>query len=285
VVTVTRLASESSLEKNNTDDDDDTGRDGGNPPPVPATLTLGDGSSDGDGTSHAHPQQRRQRHGLHEGNSDFAATAPNPTRFDNNSSNSDQENMEVTQCKVPHNWVVRSASEDSGNNEALENDEEGENLCNCQFSLAYGNLPRSCSTPLLSPSYKGHATGCYCFIPVRVHRNLGDPANCHHTRNAQGESTSPVVAPEGLKHESGLELITAKGVSGITASRLRSSESEDPHWPLLYPHPREVRVWTQASPPPGRTLSSWARHVTAANMQKAMQGTTAPHLLAFIGIG
>lgn len=39
---------------------------------------------------------------------------------------------------VAREWVVRSASDDAGEEEALEDDEEGEDLCNCQFSLAYG---------------------------------------------------------------------------------------------------------------------------------------------------
>ncbi|KAH8978707.1 P-loop containing nucleoside triphosphate hydrolase protein [Lactarius akahatsu] len=39
---------------------------------------------------------------------------------------------------IARDWVVRSASEDSGDEEALEDEEEGEDLCNCQFSLAYG---------------------------------------------------------------------------------------------------------------------------------------------------
>ena len=39
---------------------------------------------------------------------------------------------------VAREWVVRSASEDLGDHEAPEDEEEGEDLCNCQFSLAYG---------------------------------------------------------------------------------------------------------------------------------------------------
>jgi elongation factor 3 len=39
---------------------------------------------------------------------------------------------------VAREWVVRSASDDAGVEEAPEDDEEGEDLCNCQFSLAYG---------------------------------------------------------------------------------------------------------------------------------------------------
>ena len=35
-------------------------------------------------------------------------------------------------------WVVRSASDDVNEEEVLEDEEEGEDLCNCQFSLAYG---------------------------------------------------------------------------------------------------------------------------------------------------
>ena len=35
-------------------------------------------------------------------------------------------------------WVVRSASEDANDGEVPEDEEEGEDLCNCQFSLAYG---------------------------------------------------------------------------------------------------------------------------------------------------
>ncbi|KAJ7118939.1 P-loop containing nucleoside triphosphate hydrolase protein [Mycena epipterygia] len=39
---------------------------------------------------------------------------------------------------VTHEWVVRSATEDDGDEAVLEDEEEGEDLCNCQFSLAYG---------------------------------------------------------------------------------------------------------------------------------------------------
>ncbi|KAH9961146.1 P-loop containing nucleoside triphosphate hydrolase protein [Lactifluus volemus] len=39
---------------------------------------------------------------------------------------------------IVRDWVVRSASEDSDDGEELEDEEEGEDLCNCQFSLAYG---------------------------------------------------------------------------------------------------------------------------------------------------
>ena len=35
-------------------------------------------------------------------------------------------------------WVVRSASDDVNEEQVLEDEEEGEDLCNCQFSLAYG---------------------------------------------------------------------------------------------------------------------------------------------------
>ncbi|KAF5373121.1 hypothetical protein D9758_001486 [Tetrapyrgos nigripes] len=39
---------------------------------------------------------------------------------------------------VTREWVVRSASDDLEDEEVLEDEEEGEDLCNCQFSLAYG---------------------------------------------------------------------------------------------------------------------------------------------------
>ncbi|TFK69645.1 hypothetical protein BDN72DRAFT_959424 [Pluteus cervinus] len=39
---------------------------------------------------------------------------------------------------VAREYVVRSASEDVEDAEALDDEEEGEDLCNCQFSLAYG---------------------------------------------------------------------------------------------------------------------------------------------------
>lgn len=39
---------------------------------------------------------------------------------------------------VAREWVVRSATEDIEEHEAPEDEEEGEDLCNCQFSLAYG---------------------------------------------------------------------------------------------------------------------------------------------------
>lgn len=39
---------------------------------------------------------------------------------------------------VAREWVVRSATEDAGEAEVEDDEEEGEDLCNCQFSLAYG---------------------------------------------------------------------------------------------------------------------------------------------------
>ncbi|KAJ6630203.1 P-loop containing nucleoside triphosphate hydrolase protein [Mycena sp. CBHHK59/15] len=39
---------------------------------------------------------------------------------------------------VTHEWVVRSATEDDEDDTVPEDEEEGEDLCNCQFSLAYG---------------------------------------------------------------------------------------------------------------------------------------------------
>ncbi|KAK7449728.1 translational elongation factor EF-1 alpha [Stygiomarasmius scandens] len=40
--------------------------------------------------------------------------------------------------QVTREWVVRSASDDIEEEEVPEDEEEGEDLCNCQFSLAYG---------------------------------------------------------------------------------------------------------------------------------------------------
>ncbi|PFH53601.1 hypothetical protein AMATHDRAFT_137246 [Amanita thiersii Skay4041] len=39
---------------------------------------------------------------------------------------------------VARDWAVRSATEDASHFEVPEDEEEGEDLCNCQFSLAYG---------------------------------------------------------------------------------------------------------------------------------------------------
>ncbi|KIJ63287.1 hypothetical protein HYDPIDRAFT_182287 [Hydnomerulius pinastri MD-312] len=39
---------------------------------------------------------------------------------------------------IAREWVVRSATEDTDDDEVPEDEEEGEDLCNCQFSLAYG---------------------------------------------------------------------------------------------------------------------------------------------------
>jgi ABC-type multidrug transport system fused ATPase/permease subunit len=39
---------------------------------------------------------------------------------------------------IARDWVVRSASNDCGDEAVLDDEEEGEDLCNCQFSLAYG---------------------------------------------------------------------------------------------------------------------------------------------------
>ncbi|KAH7928178.1 hypothetical protein BV22DRAFT_1083549 [Leucogyrophana mollusca] len=39
---------------------------------------------------------------------------------------------------IAREWVVRSATEDTGDDDVPEDEEEGEDLCNCQFSLAYG---------------------------------------------------------------------------------------------------------------------------------------------------
>ena len=40
--------------------------------------------------------------------------------------------------QVARDWVVKSATEDADVGEVPEDEEEGEDLCNCQFSLAYG---------------------------------------------------------------------------------------------------------------------------------------------------
>ncbi|EKM51657.1 uncharacterized protein PHACADRAFT_261922 [Phanerochaete carnosa HHB-10118-sp] len=40
--------------------------------------------------------------------------------------------------KVANEWVIKSATIGEENDDALEDEEEGEDLCNCQFSLAYG---------------------------------------------------------------------------------------------------------------------------------------------------
>ena len=39
---------------------------------------------------------------------------------------------------VAREWVVRSATEGADDGEVPDDEEEGEDLCNCQFSLAYG---------------------------------------------------------------------------------------------------------------------------------------------------
>jgi elongation factor 3 len=39
---------------------------------------------------------------------------------------------------IARDWVVRSATEGTDDDEVPEDEEEGEDLCNCQFSLAYG---------------------------------------------------------------------------------------------------------------------------------------------------
>jgi elongation factor 3 len=39
---------------------------------------------------------------------------------------------------IAREWVVRSASEDTEDDVVADDEEEGEDLCNCQFSLAYG---------------------------------------------------------------------------------------------------------------------------------------------------
>ena len=36
---------------------------------------------------------------------------------------------------IAHDWVVRSTSEDTSEDEVLKDEEEGEDLCNCQLSL------------------------------------------------------------------------------------------------------------------------------------------------------
>ncbi|KDQ59676.1 hypothetical protein JAAARDRAFT_33249 [Jaapia argillacea MUCL 33604] len=41
-------------------------------------------------------------------------------------------------ASVASQWAVRSATEDNGDDDVPEDEEEGEDLCNCQFSLAYG---------------------------------------------------------------------------------------------------------------------------------------------------
>ena len=39
---------------------------------------------------------------------------------------------------IVNDWVLRSASQEDDDDEVPEDEEEGEDLCNCQFSLAYG---------------------------------------------------------------------------------------------------------------------------------------------------
>ena len=39
---------------------------------------------------------------------------------------------------IINEWVVKSASQDDDEHDAPDDEEEGEDLCNCQFSLAYG---------------------------------------------------------------------------------------------------------------------------------------------------
>lgn len=39
---------------------------------------------------------------------------------------------------ITREWVVKSATDDTDEGEVPEDEEEGEDLCNCQFSLAYG---------------------------------------------------------------------------------------------------------------------------------------------------
>jgi elongation factor 3 len=39
---------------------------------------------------------------------------------------------------IAREWVVRSATEGTDDNDVPDDEEEGEDLCNCQFSLAYG---------------------------------------------------------------------------------------------------------------------------------------------------
>lgn len=39
---------------------------------------------------------------------------------------------------IVNEWVVKSASQDDDEGEVPDDEEEGEDLCNCQFSLAYG---------------------------------------------------------------------------------------------------------------------------------------------------
>jgi elongation factor 3 len=49
--------------------------------------------------------------------------------------------------RIARGWVVRSASEDSGDDTYFNDEEEGEDLCNCQFSLA-DNAKILVNTPL-----------------------------------------------------------------------------------------------------------------------------------------
>ncbi|KAF8871712.1 hypothetical protein CPB85DRAFT_1513604 [Mucidula mucida] len=55
-----------------------------------------------------------------------------------NAKNFDVPDLDSRPISVSREWVVRSATEDVDEGEALEDEEEGEDLCNCQFSLAYG---------------------------------------------------------------------------------------------------------------------------------------------------
>ena len=40
--------------------------------------------------------------------------------------------------EIPRQWLLKSASETTEDGDVLDDEEEGEDLCNCTFSLAYG---------------------------------------------------------------------------------------------------------------------------------------------------
>jgi elongation factor 3 len=72
---------------------------------------------------------------------------------------------------VAREWVVKSAVEDDDTAEVPEDEEEGEDLCNCQFSLAYGAkiLLNTATLPMRAfsaPSSRRLPTSCPASAPL-----------------------------------------------------------------------------------------------------------------------
>jgi hypothetical protein len=86
-------------------------------------------------------------------------------------------------AQVAAEWAVRFASDDDGDEETLEDEEDGEDLRNCQFSLAYG------AKILLSTATLRLKHSCHCLPP-----SLPAALVAYHPRRVPPSSHAALVA-------------------------------------------------------------------------------------------